>query len=66
MNATSLTTDSNAIAATMPSWRSVLSSWRAPNTMVKPASASATYSVLSLHQSALCTAGMPSGEVSTA
>jgi hypothetical protein len=37
-----LTTDSNAIAATMPSCRSALSSRRAPNTMVKPASASAT------------------------
>jgi hypothetical protein len=40
--ATSLTSDSKAIAATMPSWRSALSRRRAPNTMVKPASASAT------------------------
>ena len=31
-----------AIAATMPSWRSVASRWRVPNTIVKPASASAT------------------------
>ena len=41
-NASSLTTDSKAIASTMPSWRSVLSRWRVPNTIVKPASASAT------------------------
>jgi hypothetical protein len=30
-----------AIAATMPSWRSVVSRWRVPKAMVKPASASA-------------------------
>ena len=41
MKATSLTTDSKATAATMPSWRSVLSRWRAPKTMVKPASSKA-------------------------
>ncbi len=40
--AISLTTDSKAIAATMPSWRSRLSRWRVPKTIVKPASASAT------------------------
>ena len=39
--ASSLTTDSKAIAATMPSWRSLVSRWRVPNTIVKPASASA-------------------------
>ncbi|MDT4890462.1 hypothetical protein FQZ97_1273070 [compost metagenome] len=38
-NAISFTTDSNAIAATRPSWRSVLSRCRAPKTMVKPARA---------------------------
>ena len=36
--ASSLTSDSNAIAATMPSWRSLLSRWRVPKAMVKPAS----------------------------
>ena len=40
--ATSLTTDSKAMAATMPSWRSLASSLRVPNTMVKAASTSAT------------------------
>ena len=40
--ATSLMTDSKAMAATMPSWRSVLSRCRAPNTMVKPARTMAT------------------------
>jgi hypothetical protein len=36
-----------AMAATMPSWRSVVSRWRVPKAMVKPASTSAMYSVLS-------------------
>ena len=40
--ATSLTADSKAIAATMPSCRSARSRWRVPNTMAKAASASAT------------------------
>ncbi|MNC84813.1 hypothetical protein D3C83_03810 [compost metagenome] len=38
MKAASLTTDSNAIAATSPSWRSVASRWRVPKRMVKAAS----------------------------
>ena len=33
-NATSFTSDSKAIAATMPSWRSVASRWRVPNRIV--------------------------------
>ncbi|WP_293412701.1 hypothetical protein [Piscinibacter sp.] len=48
-----MTTDSKAIAATMPSWRSLVSRWRVPKATVKPASASAMYSVLSLHQGPL-------------
>ena len=48
--ATSLTTDSKAMAATIPSCRSALSRCRVPNTMVKAASASATKSVPSRHQ----------------
>ena len=40
--ARTLTTDSAAMAATMPSWRSVLSRWRVPKAIVKPASTSAT------------------------
>ena len=47
--ASSLTTDSSAMAATMPSWRSLVSRCRVPKAMVKPASASAMYSVLSRH-----------------
>ena len=46
--------DSNAIAATMPSWRSDVSSLRVPNTIVNAASASAKYKVLSFHQSCCC------------
>jgi hypothetical protein len=38
MKASSFTTDSKAIAATSPSWRSVASRWRVPNRMVKAAS----------------------------
>lgn len=40
-NASSLTTDSKAIAATMPSWRSVVSRWRVPNSTVNAARVSA-------------------------
>ncbi len=47
--ASSLTTDSSAIAATMPSWRSLVSRWRVPKATVKPASTSAMYKVLSRH-----------------
>ena len=57
--ATSLTTLSAAMAATMPSWRSAVSRWRVPKAMVKPASASATYSVLSVHQGPSCAAPTP-------
>ena len=45
--ASSLTTDSTAMAATRPSWRSVLSRWRVPKAMVKPASTSAISSAVS-------------------
>jgi hypothetical protein len=48
----SLTTDSKAIAATMPSCRSVASRWRAPNRMVNMPRIMATYSVLSWNQCA--------------
>ena len=41
-NARSLTTDSNAIAATMPSWRSEASRCPVPNRMANSASTSAT------------------------
>ena len=40
--ATSLTADSKAMAATMPSWRSARSRWRVPKAMAKAASARAT------------------------
>ena len=50
--ASSLTTDSVAIAATMPSWRSVLSRWRVPKAIVKPASTRAS-------SSELCQPGLP-------
>jgi hypothetical protein len=61
-----LTTDSTAIAATMPSWRSVVSSWRVPNAIVKPASANAMYKVLSRHQAACGAAAAPGSAVSRA
>ena len=48
--ATSLTTNSKATAATMPSCRSALSRWRVPKIIVNAASASATNSVPSRHQ----------------
>jgi len=47
--ATSFTMDSNAMAATMPSCRSATSRCRVPNRMVKVASSSAIYNVVSLH-----------------
>ena len=43
-----------AIAATMPSWRSVASRCRVPKTTVKAANSSAMYSALSRHSAALC------------
>ncbi len=45
----------------MPSWRSRLSRWRVPKTIVKPASASATYSVPSCHHAAGSAAATPGG-----
>ena len=63
--ASSLTTDSSAIAATMPSWRSVVSRWRVPKATVKPASASAMYSVLSCHQDSAFAAATPGAVVSS-
>ena len=57
MKATSLTTNSKATAATMPSCRSALSRWRVPNIMVNAASASATKSVPSRHQAGVAAAG---------
>jgi hypothetical protein len=41
MNASSFTTDSNATAATSPSWRSVASRWRVPKRIVNAASSMA-------------------------
>jgi len=52
-----LTTDSKAIAATMPSCRSVASRWRVPNSSVNAASSSATYSAVSLNRSTACPLG---------
>ena len=60
--AASLTTDSNAIAATSPSWRSVVSMWRVPNSTANAISASAAYSVVSAHTG--CSATRTSGETS--
>ena len=51
-NASSFTRDSNAIAATMPSWCSAASRWRVPNTMVNAARIRATQSAVS------CSTGM--------
>ena len=51
-NASSFTSDSNAIAATMPSWCSAASRWRVPNAMVNAARISATPSAVS------CSTGM--------
>ncbi len=48
MKATSLNSDSNATAATMPSWRSVISIWRVPNRMAKTISNNATKNVVSI------------------
>jgi hypothetical protein len=45
--ATSFTSDSKAIAATIPSCRSEASRWRVPNMMVKAARMSAAYSAVS-------------------
>ena len=42
MNASSLTTDSNAIASIMPSWCSVTSIFLVPNRIAKTAIAAAT------------------------
>ena len=62
--ATSLTTDSKAMAATMPSCRSALSRCRVPKTMVKAASASATKRVPSRHQAIAGAAGASGPAVS--
>ena len=51
MKATSLTSDSSAIASTMPWWCSVASTWRVPKRIANSASSAATYS-----------AGSPSAE----
>ena len=48
MKANSFSKDSNATAATIPSWRSVLSICRVPNRMLNTISTSATYSVVSI------------------
>jgi hypothetical protein len=45
--ATSLTIDSVAIASINPSWCSVASMWRVPNSTAKMAIATATYSAMS-------------------
>ncbi|MNY76360.1 hypothetical protein D3C86_2159240 [compost metagenome] len=49
MKANSLTTDSKATAATIPSWRSVASRWRVPNQMVNRARMMAIRKVVSSH-----------------
>ncbi len=58
-NASSLTTDSSAIAATMPSWRSEASRCRVPKAIVKPASSRAMYKVLSCHHGAPAEPSVP-------
>ena len=50
--ATSLTSDSSAIASTMPRWCSVASMRRVPNRIANTASISATYRAGSAYQSA--------------
>ena len=59
----SLTTDSKAIAATMPSWRSLASIWRVPNRMANAAIASVTIEVGALQDAvaAACLASTTSG-----
>ena len=64
--ATSLTTDSAAIAATSPSWRSLVSRCRVPKATVKPASTRAMYSVLSRHHGTCAIAVSPGSAVSSA
>ncbi len=45
--ATSFTSDSKAMAATIPSWRSEASRWRVPNRMVNVASSNAIQNAVS-------------------
>ena len=53
--ASSLTIDSKAIAATMPSWRSLASMWRVPNRIANKASASAIHNAVSPRMGAVAT-----------
>jgi hypothetical protein len=46
-NASSFTSDSNAIAATMPWWCSAASRWRVPKTIVNAARIIATHNAVS-------------------
>ncbi len=62
-NATSFTSDSNAIAATSPSCRSDASRWRVPKRMVNAASTSAIQNAVSarIGTASRCAASTTSG-----
>ncbi len=58
MKAPSLTMDSKATAATIPSCRSLASRWRVPNRMVNAANTSATMKAVSCQNGRLTEVGM--------